>query len=102
VVTLRTVTKEQSGAYMCEVSAEAPNFHTESSLAIMTVIELPATEPSMKVYGVVDNMDLKKQVSIGDNIKISCISPHSQPAVNFTWSVNGVRFLVKNHLSYKK
>jgi hypothetical protein len=79
---------------MCEVSADAPHFHTESSLAVMTVIELPATEPYMKVYGVMENMENRKQVSNGDNIKVSCISPHSQPPVNFTWSVNGVRYLV--------
>lgn len=83
-----------SGKYQCEVSADAPLFHTETSTAKMLVAELPAHKPNLSVYGQTNNS--KKVISIGDLLKTSCVSGASHPPVNFTWIINGNIFPVIN------
>lgn len=92
-VTLRSVTRIQSGSYQCEVSADAPLFHTETSTATMLVAELPETEPVMTIYGM-PSTDSKRIVAFGETFKSSCVSGPSYPSVNFTWIVNGMRLPV--------
>lgn len=86
-VTLRSVSKIQTGSYTCEVSADAPSFHTESNAANMVVAELPLSEPVMTIYGlhIIDN---KKVVRLGDTLTATCVSGPSDPIVNFTWKIN--------------
>lgn len=90
---MRSVARIQSGSYQCEVSADAPLFHTETSTATMLVAELPETEPVMTIYGM-PSTDSKRIVAFGETFKSSCVSGPSYPSVNFTWIVNGMRLPV--------
>lgn len=89
-VTLKSVSRTQSGHYQCEVSADAPLFHTETRGADLIVAELPVSEPVMTVYGM-PSPDSKRIVAFGETFKTSCVSGPSYPSVNFTWIVNGIR-----------
>ncbi|KAH8232458.1 hypothetical protein KR032_007210 [Drosophila birchii] len=80
-VTLKGVTRELSGSYQCEVSEDAPLFHTEIRSAHMQVIELPKDEPVMQVD--------KKVIGINDNFKAVCTVGPSYPPANITWYING-------------
>ncbi|KAH8326406.1 hypothetical protein KR067_006539 [Drosophila pandora] len=80
-VTLKSVTRELSGIYQCEVSEDAPLFHTEIRSAHMQVIELPKDEPVMQVD--------KKEISVNDNLKAVCTVGPSYPPANITWLING-------------
>lgn len=96
-VTIKNVKITQSGLYQCEVSADAPLFHTESSGSVMTVVELPSTEPFIIVNNPtpeLHNSINKIVVSYGDNFKVTCISPVSHPPVNFTWNINNEKYSV--------
>ncbi|XP_055323945.1 uncharacterized protein LOC129578813 isoform X2 [Sitodiplosis mosellana] len=86
-VTLRSVPRIISGTYQCEVSADAPLFHTETSKAKMLVAELPAHQPVLSVYNAPNNS--KNGIAIGELLKATCVSGPSFPPVNFTWTVNG-------------
>ncbi|XP_037052354.1 uncharacterized protein LOC119085909 [Bradysia coprophila] len=90
-VTLKSVSRSQSGHYQCEVSADAPLFHTETQGANLLVAELPDSEPVMTVYGM-PAPDSKRIVAFGETFKTSCVSGPSYPSVNFTWIVNGIRY----------
>nr|XP_053635007.1 uncharacterized protein LOC128690338 [Cherax quadricarinatus] len=69
-----------SGVFRCEVSAEAPDFHTESEVATMTVVDLPDEEP--RISGVGSSHQLHQEVMI------NCSSPRSQPPAFLTFYVN--------------
>lgn len=79
-VTLRGVTRDLSGQYQCEVSEDAPLFHTDIRTAVMQVIELPNDEPKMTVE--------KKTLYSQDNLKASCTVGTSHPPANITWYIN--------------
>lgn len=59
----------------------------------MVVAELPQSEPVMTIYGG-PGVEGKKTVSMGESFKAGCVSGLSDPSVNFTWSVNGIRMPV--------
>ncbi|KAH8382818.1 hypothetical protein KR009_005418, partial [Drosophila setifemur] len=80
-VTLRGVTRELSGSYQCEVSEDAPLFHTEIRSAHLQVIELPKEDPVMQVD--------KKVIGQNDNFKAVCTVGASYPTPNITWFING-------------
>lgn len=86
-VTLREVPRIISGKYQCEVSADAPLFHTETSTAKMLVAELPAQNPILSVYNAPNSS--KNGIAIGELLKATCVSKPSFPPVNFTWTING-------------
>lgn len=92
-VALRSVQSISGGVYRCEVSGDAPLFHTATDVAKMLVAQLPGYNPTVKIYDTSDN-EYKKSVTIGDRIRAHCISGPSHPTVNFTWSINGVRLPV--------
>lgn len=79
-VTLRSITRELSGKFKCEVSEDAPMFHTEIREAHMQVVELPKEEPSLQVD--------KKIVGINDSFKAVCTVGKSYPAANISWYIN--------------
>lgn len=93
-VTIRGVTRNHTGLYQCEVSADAPLFHTLHKSAQMQVAVMPQMEPTMNVYGVATGEDNKRHINYGDHLKASCIAGPSSPTVNFTWRVNDVVFPV--------
>lgn len=88
-----------TGDYKCEVSADAPLFHTEIKTAHMTVAgendekcnvhgysarfkfaELPNVEPTLHVE--------PEKVEIGKKVVADCFAPGSDPPANITWYVN--------------
>lgn len=82
-VTLRGVTRDLTGQFQCEVSEDAPLFHTDIRIAVMQVIELPNEEPRMIVE--------KKTLLANDNLKATCTVGTSFPAANITWYINNKR-----------
>ncbi|XP_023165598.1 uncharacterized protein LOC111595891 [Drosophila hydei] len=80
-VTLKGVTRDLTGSYQCEVSEDAPLFHTEIRTAHMQVIELPKDDPAMQVD--------KKMIGVNDNFKAVCTVGPSYPPANITWYING-------------
>uniref|UniRef100_W8BFK7 Ig-like domain-containing protein n=1 Tax=Ceratitis capitata TaxID=7213 RepID=W8BFK7_CERCA len=80
-VTLKGVNRELTGNYQCEVSEDAPLFHTDIRAAHMQVIELPKDEPAMQVD--------KKVITLNDNFKAVCTVGPSYPPANITWYMNG-------------
>lgn len=92
-MTLRAVSPVITGKYQCEVSADAPLFHTETQTAEMLVAELPAHKPILSVQGNQLGAN-KKVIAIGELLKANCVSGPSSPPVNFTWIINGNIFPV--------
>ncbi|XP_068083965.1 uncharacterized protein [Anabrus simplex] len=80
-VTLLDVQNQLTGFYKCEVSADAPLFHTEIKSSFMTVVDVPAQEPIISVE--------KLRYAAGERIRANCSSVSSFPAANITWFVNG-------------
>ncbi|XP_013177614.1 PREDICTED: uncharacterized protein LOC106125079, partial [Papilio xuthus] len=80
-VVLREATRGLSGRYRCEVSADAPFFHTIYKTAFLRVIDLPTTKPKVRAQ--------KSWYSAGDMLRANCTSPPSDPPANVTWFVNG-------------
>lgn len=97
-MTLRSVPRIISGKYQCEVSADAPLFHTETSTAFMLVAELPAHKPVLSVYNMPNNS--KNVIAIGELLKATCISAPSFPPVNFTWIINNNIFPVRANFTF--
>ncbi|KAF6206295.1 hypothetical protein GE061_017525 [Apolygus lucorum] len=82
VVTLNNVQKEMTGLYKCEVSADAPFFHTVIRSSNLVVIEKPVTVPEILVE--------KTKYSLGEKIRANCTSRSSYPAANLTFYVNNM------------
>ncbi|XP_069936317.1 uncharacterized protein [Cherax quadricarinatus] len=79
-VRIQDVTLGASGVFRCEVSAEAPDFHTESDVATMTVVDLPDEEPRISGGG--------SGHQVHDIVLVNCSSPGSQPPASLTFYVN--------------
>ncbi|XP_034824331.1 uncharacterized protein [Maniola hyperantus] len=80
-VVLREATKAFAGRYRCEVSADAPSFHTQVRSAYIHVVELPPDKPTIKAE--------KGWYASGDSLRAQCISPPADPPANLTWLLNG-------------
>ncbi|KAF6203929.1 hypothetical protein GE061_002267 [Apolygus lucorum] len=80
VVTLNNVQRELSGNYKCEVSADAPSFHTIIQESHVTVVEEPQDLPSITVE--------KHKYTYGEKIRANCSSRSSFPAANLTFFIN--------------
>ncbi|XP_059059175.1 uncharacterized protein LOC131852517 [Achroia grisella] len=80
-VVLHGATRVLSGRYRCEVSADAPFFHTVYKSAYMRVVELPDTQPNVRAQ--------KSWYSVGDMLRANCTSPPADPSANLTWLLNG-------------
>ncbi|XP_064109161.1 cell adhesion molecule 2-like [Macrobrachium nipponense] len=79
-VTLRTVSLQSSGKYKCEVSADAPSFHTESKSAEMLVVDLPDEVPTISGG--------RSKYHVGDEVHVNCTSARSRPAASLMWYIN--------------
>jgi hypothetical protein len=86
-VTLRGVTRDLTGQFQCEVSEDAPLFHTDIRTAVMQVIELPNDEPRIQVE--------KKTLFANDNLKATCTVGTSFPPANITWYVNNKKVSIR-------
>ncbi|KAH0554212.1 hypothetical protein KQX54_008535 [Cotesia glomerata] len=79
-VTLENLELDAAGEYSCEVSADAPSFHTAIVYATMNVAELPTQRP--EIHG------LRRKYRIDDTLRVNCTLGRSKPAANLTWYVN--------------
>ncbi|XP_074037290.1 uncharacterized protein [Leptinotarsa decemlineata] len=82
-VTLMSVGRNTSGLFQCEVSADAPLFHTQMLSAPMTVAVVPVGVPIVTV----DRAGLEH----GRPLIADCHAPPSYPAANITLYVNDER-----------
>ncbi|XP_017760045.1 PREDICTED: uncharacterized protein LOC108550727 [Eufriesea mexicana] len=79
-VVLTNLQLDAADKYSCEVSADAPSFHTDLVSASMDVVELPSQGPS--IHG------LRRKYRINDMLRLNCTSGPSKPAANLTWYIN--------------
>ncbi|XP_053682837.1 uncharacterized protein LOC128733188 [Sabethes cyaneus] len=79
-VTLRGVTRDLTGQFQCEVSEDAPLFHTDIRQARMQVVELPKQDPQMQLD--------KTHITTLDNFRAVCTVGTSFPPANITWYIN--------------
>ncbi|BES95027.1 Hypothetical protein NTJ_07836 [Nesidiocoris tenuis] len=86
-VKLSRTSRETSGLFCCEVSAEFPSFFTLEVSSPMIVVEPPVGKPSIT--------GLKLQYRLGETLTANCTAPGSRPAANITWFVNN--HLVEQH-----
>ncbi|XP_037959065.1 uncharacterized protein LOC119688460 [Teleopsis dalmanni] len=77
---LESVNLATTGKYSCEVSADAPSFHTLISAGEMEVVVVPGKDPIIT--------GLRPRYRVGDIVRGNCTSRHSKPAANLTWTVN--------------
>ncbi|XP_056645045.1 uncharacterized protein LOC130450598 [Diorhabda sublineata] len=82
-VTLMSVGRNISGLFQCEVSADAPLFHTQMMSAMMTVAVVPVGVPTVSVD--------KAGLEHGRPLIADCHAPPSYPATNITLYVNDER-----------
>ncbi|XP_049536596.1 uncharacterized protein LOC125951670 [Anopheles darlingi] len=79
-VTLETVKLSTSGKYLCEVSAEAPDFQTVSQHGEMVVVVLPDEDPIITGG--------KARYQINDYVRVNCTSGRARPAAQLAWYIN--------------
>lgn len=82
-MTLKDVTRDVSGLYQCEVSEDAPLFHTDIRQAKMQVVELPDTNPSITL--------VKRFLNPSEILRAYCTVGVAYPMANITWYINGRR-----------
>lgn len=80
---MRGVTRHLNGMFECEVSEDAPFFHTAMKAAAMRVIDLPKQHPDLQID--------KKLLNVGENLTAICTVGASLPPSNITWYMNGRR-----------
>ncbi|ETN64668.1 hypothetical protein AND_003581 [Anopheles darlingi] len=81
-VVIKAVETNISGKYSCEVSADAPSFHTSIVSGDMEVVEPPPGKPSIS--------GLLNRYQLGDILRGNCTAINSKPAANLTWTINDV------------
>ncbi|XP_066953229.1 uncharacterized protein [Macrobrachium rosenbergii] len=79
-VRVKRLSLEATGVYRCEVSAEAPSFHTDSRISSMNVVDLPDSRPL--ITGV------QRSYNLHEEVRLNCSSPLSYPLANITFFVN--------------
>ncbi|XP_055923915.1 uncharacterized protein LOC129954197 [Eupeodes corollae] len=84
-VTLVSVPLSITGKFSCEVSADAPSFHTLIHTAEMEIVELPTQRPIIT--------GIHSRYRLGDVINGNCSSDYSKPAANLTWWINEIAVL---------
>uniref|UniRef100_A0A1B6CTZ7 Ig-like domain-containing protein n=1 Tax=Clastoptera arizonana TaxID=38151 RepID=A0A1B6CTZ7_9HEMI len=82
-----------AGRYSCEVSADAPSFHTALMSGDMDVVVTPKHRPSLQ--------GIKHRYKVGELLQVNCTSSGSRPAANLTWFFNGEQVQPKFVKLYK-
>lgn len=79
-VTLQDLGRQPPAYYRCEVSADAPTFHTGLQTGLLSVVVPPQRPPTIAVD--------KHRFTTGDHIRANCSVGPSFPAPNITWLVD--------------
>ncbi|XP_058796522.1 uncharacterized protein LOC131667239 isoform X2 [Phymastichus coffea] len=79
-VMLTDLTLNSTGQYKCEVSTDAPFYHTNYSTGHLTVISLPSQGPEIRGLGT--------QYALGENVTANCTAWPSVPQAKLHWTVN--------------
>ncbi|XP_042873988.1 uncharacterized protein LOC122254385, partial [Penaeus japonicus] len=79
-VRIANVTLAAEGSFHCEVSADAPTFHTASDTAHIKIVDLPDNKPVIQ--------GMKPQYLPGDWVDLTCISRKSKPAPRLSFWIN--------------
>ncbi|XP_067009532.2 uncharacterized protein [Anabrus simplex] len=82
-LTLNNMEPSMSGRYSCEVSADAPSFHTSLVSGDLEVVEVPYDRPVIS--------GVRTRYRLGDKLRSNCSSSWSRPAAKLTWLVNDVQ-----------
>uniref|UniRef100_A0A182RIN8 Ig-like domain-containing protein n=1 Tax=Anopheles funestus TaxID=62324 RepID=A0A182RIN8_ANOFN len=92
-VVIKALETNVSGKYSCEVSADAPSFHTMIVSGDMEVIEPPPEKPSIT--------GLQGRYRPGDILRGNCTSINSKPPANLTWTINDVPIIPQYYKQYR-
>ncbi|XP_012553329.2 uncharacterized protein LOC101739773 [Bombyx mori] len=76
-VRIVNMNRHLSGDYQCEVSADAPLFHTDIESAPLTVVDPPFRAPHLTIS--------RGSYARGDVIRANCSVDEAYPAPNITW-----------------
>ncbi|XP_067009682.1 uncharacterized protein [Anabrus simplex] len=90
-LTLKRLEPTMSGRYSCEVSADAPSFHTSLVSADMEVV-VPSDRPT--ITGV------RSRYRVGDILHSNCSSSWSRPPAKLSWVVNEIQASAPNVIHY--
>lgn len=80
-VVLQQATPAMAGRFRCEVSADAPTFHTEIRSAPLEVVEAPEWGPKL--------VSDRSWYGVRSTLRATCASPPSHPPANLTFALNG-------------
>ncbi|KAJ0179960.1 hypothetical protein K1T71_004551 [Dendrolimus kikuchii] len=80
-VVLQQAIPAMAGRFRCEVSADAPTFHTEIRSAPLEVVEAPEWGPKL--------VSDRSWYGVGSTLRATCASPPSHPPANLTFALNG-------------
>ncbi|XP_013200685.2 cell adhesion molecule DSCAML1 [Amyelois transitella] len=79
-VRIVNMNRHLSGDYQCEVSADAPLFHTDIRSAPLTVVDPPFRAPQIFIS--------EDVYSRGDVLRANCSVDESYPVPNITWIID--------------
>ncbi|XP_049871081.1 uncharacterized protein LOC126370285 [Pectinophora gossypiella] len=80
-VHLRDLTLRSRGVYRCEVSEEAPSFHSAQAEGLMEVYYLPREGPRISGH--------ERRYELGDSLDVNCTSARAFPAPDLQWLIDG-------------
>ncbi|CAB3242845.1 unnamed protein product [Arctia plantaginis] len=80
-VVLQQATPAMAGRFRCEVSADAPTFHTEIRSAPLEVVEAPEWGPKL--------VSDRSWYGVGSTLRATCASSPAHPPANLTFALNG-------------
>ncbi|CAH2040653.1 unnamed protein product, partial [Iphiclides podalirius] len=89
-VHLRDLTLKSRGLYRCEVSEEAPSFHSAQSEAFMEVYYFPRDNPRISGH--------EQVYAIEEPLDVNCSSAKAFPAPELQWLINGEKVTDKAFL----
>ncbi|KAL4707316.1 hypothetical protein ACJJTC_019854 [Scirpophaga incertulas] len=89
-VHLRDLTLRSRGLYRCEVSKEAPSFHSAQAEAFMEVSYFPREGPLIHGH--------ERLYAPGEPLNVNCSSACSFPAPDLQWLINGQKVTEKSLL----
>ncbi|XP_037911512.1 uncharacterized protein LOC119651800 [Hermetia illucens] len=81
-VTLRNVGFNLSGNFTCEVTADAPSFHTSVVTSALVVVELPHSPPTLWTE--------RERYDPGDILRANCSTPPSKPGSTISFLLNNI------------